>query len=195
MNLRIRRNGTLAASVPTKTSSERIQQFLNAHLYWIASRLAEQEQKRAALTRAKEQAGSGKFPLWGKLCNLPNHVAPDDEHTIDQIYKQEMGRRLPELARAAERHSGVAATSWSIRTMSSRWGSCTPRLGAIRINARLAAYPPDCLVAVIFHELAHLKEPSHNTRFHEILNAWCAESATTLAQLKRSAWEIAAEQT
>ncbi len=57
--------------------------------------------------------------------------------------------------------------------MKTRWGSCTPKTGAIRINARLAAYPPECLEFVVAHELVHLLEPSHNTRFHALLDEFC----------------------
>lgn len=57
--------------------------------------------------------------------------------------------------------------------MKTRWGSCTPKTGAIRINARLAAYPPECLEFVVAHELVHLLEPSHNARFHALLDEFC----------------------
>ena len=48
-------------------------------------------------------------------------------------------------------------------------GIVHPKTGAIRINARLAAYPPECLSYVVAHELAHLLEPTHNARFHAIV--------------------------
>jgi predicted metal-dependent hydrolase len=47
----------------------------------------------------------------------------------------------------------------------SRWGSCTPIDGTIRISARVRPMPGWVLDYVLVHELAHLLEPSHNRRF------------------------------
>jgi predicted metal-dependent hydrolase len=68
-----------------------------------------------------------------------------------------------------EEATGLRASGWQLRAMTSRWGSCTPTTGRIRLNVRLAAYPPTCLDYVVAHELTHLAEPSHNARFHELL--------------------------
>ena len=70
--------------------------------------------------------------------------------------------------------------------MKTRWGSCTPKTGAIRINARLAAYPSECLEFVVAHELVHLLEPSHNARFHTLLDEFCPGNRH-LAKLLREA--------
>lgn len=64
---------------------------------------------------------------------------------------------------------GVHAENWQLRAMKTRWGSCTIKTRRIRINVRLAAYPPECLDYVVVHELTHLLEPSHNARFHALV--------------------------
>jgi predicted metal-dependent hydrolase len=53
-----------------------------------------------------------------------------------------------------------------------RWGSCTPALGAIRLSHRLAAMPDWVLDYVIVHELAHLREASHNARFWRLVKPY-----------------------
>lgn len=70
--------------------------------------------------------------------------------------------------------------------MKTRWGSCTPATRTIRINARLAAYPPLCLEMVVTHELVHLIEPSHNARFHALLDTYCPRNREASALLRRS---------
>ena len=87
-----------------------------------------------------------------------------------------MLRALPDVVERMEARIGVHATRWSVRVMKTRWGSCTPKTGAIRINARLAAYPPECLEFVAAHELVHLLEPSHNARFHALLDEFCPDN-------------------
>ncbi len=49
--------------------------------------------------------------------------------------------------------------------MRSRWGSCTPGAGTIRISTRLAAFPDWVLDYVIVHELAHLEVGDHSEAF------------------------------
>lgn len=50
-----------------------------------------------------------------------------------------------------------------------RWGSCSPGSSRIRISDRLRQVPRWVGDYVILHELAHLVEPNHSARFHELL--------------------------
>lgn len=76
----------------------------------------------------------------------------------------ELERRAQELA---DRYlDGVRPKSirW-VTNQARRWGSCTPSMGSIRLSSRLRTVPDWVLDAVIVHELAHLLEPSHSSRF------------------------------
>ena len=53
--------------------------------------------------------------------------------------------------------------------MRSRWGSCTPSLGTIRISTRLRAFPDWVVDYVIVHELAHLEVLGHNDEFWRLV--------------------------
>ncbi|QSH42243.1 SprT family zinc-dependent metalloprotease [Lentisphaerota bacterium ZTH] len=55
-----------------------------------------------------------------------------------------------------------------INSASRRWGSCTSR-GTLNFPWRLVMCPPEIIDYVIMHELAHLKEMNHSSRFwHEV---------------------------
>lgn len=54
-----------------------------------------------------------------------------------------------------------------IRKMRSRWGSCT-RKGVVTLNLELIRMPPDCMDYVITHELCHLVEFNHSSRFYDL---------------------------
>lgn len=108
-----------------------------------------------------------------------------DQAALDELYRTEVLRALPDVVERMETRIGVHAARWSVRVMKTRWGSCTPKTGAIRINARLAAYPPECLEFVVAHELVHLLEPSHNARFHALLDEFCPDNRGIARRLKQ----------
>lgn len=108
-----------------------------------------------------------------------------DQAALDELCRTEVLRALPDVVERMEARIGVHATRWSVRVMKTRWGSCTPKTGAIRINARLAAYPPECLEFVVAHELVHLLEPSHNARFHALLDEFCPGNRGIARRLKQ----------
>ena len=62
------------------------------------------------------------------------------------------------------------------RQMRSRWGSCTPRTGRIRLSPELVRAAPGCLDYVLLHECCHLLVPDHSARFYalqeRLLPAW-----------------------
>lgn len=156
LNLRVRADGSAHLSIPPRCPLDEAQRFLDAHEAWLRERVARREGRAAA-------APDGRVPLWGCLVELPDGTTPDE------LYRAELSARLPEVVARMEAACGRHATGWQLRAMSSRWGSCTPRTGRIRLNVRLAAFPPTCLDYVVAHELTHLAEPSHDARFHELL--------------------------
>jgi predicted metal-dependent hydrolase len=80
-------------------------------------------------------------------------------------------RALHERAeRLAGRYFGdvrPASVRW-VTNQRSRWASCTPSTGEIRVSHRLAIVPDWVLDAVLVHELAHLIEPSHSRTFRSL---------------------------
>lgn len=56
-----------------------------------------------------------------------------------------------------------------VDNQTSRWGSCTPANGTIRVSSTLAPWPRWVLDFVLVHELAHLAEPSHGPAFQALV--------------------------
>ena len=54
----------------------------------------------------------------------------------------------------------------------SRWGSCTPATGDIRISRRLAQVPLWVLDYVLVHELAHLEVADHSPAFWSLVGRY-----------------------
>jgi predicted metal-dependent hydrolase len=58
---------------------------------------------------------------------------------------------------------------WHIKAMPTRWGSCTKE-GKIFLHPELIAAPKPCIDYVIYHELCHIIEHNHSSRFYTLLS-------------------------
>lgn len=113
-------------------------------------------------------------------------LTPEELQTrIDHLYTAEVTAALRDMVHAYEIAMGVTVTRVSVRSMKTRWGSCTPKTATIRIARELAAYPVECLDMVVAHELVHLLEPSHNQRFHALLDTYCPNNRVLSQRLKK----------
>jgi predicted metal-dependent hydrolase len=107
----------------------------------------------------------------------PAGIDPDelDRHVTELVARLERKHRAAGVdleARAAQlarryRLPQPSAVTWAEQR--SRWGSCSPWKGHIRISTRLAAWPPWVLDYVLVHELAHLVHPDHSPAFHALV--------------------------
>lgn len=59
-----------------------------------------------------------------------------------------------------------------VAPMRTRWASCTPSDGSIRVSERLRDVPRWVLDYVLVHELAHLLESGHGTRFWALVRSY-----------------------
>jgi predicted metal-dependent hydrolase len=72
-------------------------------------------------------------------------------------------------------HLGGRAVPSSVRwvaNQNSRWGSCTPAEGSIRLSDKLRGMPAWVVDYVLLHELAHLLQPGHGPDFWALLQGY-----------------------
>jgi predicted metal-dependent hydrolase len=81
-------------------------------------------------------------------------------------------RVVPPLIETWVRTLGVTATGYYLQRMKTRWGACNHRSCTIRLNTELVKKPRDLLEYVIVHEMLHLIEPTHGTRFVDLLDGY-----------------------
>ena len=65
---------------------------------------------------------------------------------------------------------GVTVRRFFVQRMKTKWGSCSPGTGGIRLNSELAKKPTQCLEYIVVHEMVHLLEPTHNVRFVALMD-------------------------
>ena len=114
---------------------------------------------------------------------IPARMSADEERRwvgvmLDKLAAQESRRvlgdgELEERAeRLSERYLAGRARPRSVRwvtNQNTRWGSCTPAEGSIRLSHRLQGMPEYVVDYVLLHELAHLLVPGHGSSFWRLL--------------------------
>ena len=85
-------------------------------------------------------------------------------------YRDTLRKAAAELIPEWQNTLGVEVTHCYIQHMKTRWGSCNPNKGSIRLNTELAKKPRECFEYVLVHEMMHLIEPSHNEVFVRLMD-------------------------
>jgi predicted metal-dependent hydrolase len=198
--------GNVLISAPLRMNLDTIRVFAVSKLDWIEKH--QQKIRSRVRETPREFIDRESHYLWGKCypidlleldarsqIELRKDVfllqVPPGTDTVkkcaifDEFYRQQIEAAIPPLIDKWERLMGVTVTSFSVRKMKTKWGSCTPGLGTIRFNLELAKKPLECLEYVVVHELAHLLEPSHNYRFIAFMDAFLPEWRCDRDELNR----------
>lgn len=92
------------------------------------------------------------------------------EAVMARWYRDQIKALAPQLISKWEPVLGVSVKRVFVQQMKTKWGSCNPRAGTIRLNTELAKKPKECLEYIVAHELVHLIEPTHNARFVALMD-------------------------
>lgn len=91
---------------------------------------------------------------------------------MHEWHKRLLHEAIPPLIAKWEPKLGVKVSNYFLQRMKTKWGSCNPKAGNIRLNTELVKKPKDLLEYIIVHEMAHLIESTHNERFVAILDEY-----------------------
>lgn len=198
--------GKVRVAAPQGMPLETIRLFVISKLAWIRS------QQRKLQTQEREPPreflNKESHYLWGKRYLLEISIAdaapvvsltprklrlqvrPGTDRArcddvLDGWYRQQVRNAVPALLAKLEPLLGVKATRVFVQRMKTKWGSCTPKSGYIRLNTDLAKKPPECLEYIVTHELVHMLEPTHNERFVALMDLYLPHWQHLRRQLNR----------
>ena len=184
--------GKVRIAAPLRMDLDTVRVFAITKLAWIKSQQKKlREQQRET---PREYLDRESHYVWGKrylLKLVEKDAAPTVElkHTkiylqlrpeasqekkqevLDAWYREQLKEVVPPLLAKWEKVVGVKARKVFVQKMKTKWGSCNPVAGNIRLNTDLAKKPLQCLEYIVAHELTHLLERHHNNRFTVLMDA------------------------
>lgn len=112
--------------------------------------------------------------------------AVDDQGVVALEYER-FEAALRDLIAQYEHHDLVDITGvrYTIRPMTSRYGSCRKQTRRITLNLTLLRYPIEALRYVWHHEIAHLVHAHHGVAFYELLGQLCPDHIRIRRALKQ----------
>ena len=183
-------DGKVRISAPFRTKNEVIYKFAYSKLDWIKKQririnnnthesfqYINQEthyfRGRKYQLKVQEKKGRPSVQLLNDWIVLQVPEGADMETrrvALQDWYHLQLEILIPPLITKWESILNVSVERFSIRSMKTRWGSCTPKTRSIRINLELIKRAPDCLEYIVVHELVHMLEASHNKKFKTLMD-------------------------
>jgi predicted metal-dependent hydrolase len=115
----------------------------------------------------------------------PNSDLAKREEVMLRWYRGQLRTMLNELLPKWQKKIGVQASSWGIKRMKTRWGTCNHKTRRILVNLELAKKPIAFTEYVIIHELLHLLEKNHSERFVDLMTKYLPKWRSLKEDLNR----------
>ena len=183
--------GRVTIAAPTRMTLDTIRVFAISKLAWIRQQqrklqAQERETPREFLPRESHYVWGRRYLLTVIEGDQPATVTLSHSRIVlrvrpgadrakrqailDEWYREQIKKAVPPLVAKWEPLMDVKVARIHVQRMKTKWGSCNAAAGAIRLNTDLAKKPRECLEYLVVHEMAHLREPTHNARFVALMD-------------------------
>ena len=183
-------DGKVRISAPSRIDLDTLRVFAISKLAWIKKeqrKMREQERETP-----REYVERESHYLWGKrylmdiveveqppsvevkhkklvLSVRPGASEQKRREVMDEWYRVCLREKAAPMISKWESRLNVKVKRLFVQRMKTRWGSCNPERGYVRINTHVAKKPAECLEYLIVHEMLHMIEPTHNANFIALL--------------------------
>lgn len=185
--------GTARIAAPSRMNLETIRLFAISKLGWIKReqqklRSQNRETPREYLTRESHYVWGKRYLLKIIEMDAPPQVILEHRALVLQVrpnsdnakreailaawHRERIKTVVPALIAKWELILGVKVKRCFVQHMKTKWGSCNPKAGNIRLNTELAKKPRECLEYIVIHEMMHLLEATHNQRFLTLMDQY-----------------------
>jgi predicted metal-dependent hydrolase len=203
--LRLQLDKTVMVTVPRKGTKKFAREFVAGRKSWLEKQWRILETRRTPpqvlrpgmeillqgrpvaleLRRDGERWELQFGPERAPVAHPDGNLRPALERHLRNAARVLLARRTLELARAHP--SNVKQIV--VRNQKSRWGSCSCN-GTISLNWRLIQLPDHVRDYIIIHELMHLRELNHSSRFWREVEKACPEYRAAEDWLKQNSGQV-----
>ena len=185
IGITVERDRSVVVRAPLGSDANKIQDLIESKKIWIYQK-QKHSQKYKEISHGKELVNGESVLYLGRNYRL--EIINSDQNKIilsgkfivycsaggefKQDFKEwfisKAREKIPPRVRYHARNIGVKFNRVMITDMEYRWGSCTTK-NSLNFSWRLVKSPMIVMDYVIIHELAHLLEPNHTSRFWNIV--------------------------
>lgn len=88
---------------------------------------------------------------------------------LENLYKKELNKIISQKLYNYCEMMHLSISGYSIKKMSSRYGSCNVKTHKLNFNINLAFMPDKVISSIVVHELAHIVHPNHSKDFYNFV--------------------------
>ncbi|MDR0885521.1 MAG: M48 family metallopeptidase [Clostridiales Family XIII bacterium] len=184
--IRITKAGDIEVRAPQRLAKKHIDEFVLSKRKWIKDKqslvLARNEKKADFLSDLINASilmmgmevpiifdTSSKLYLDNNVIHMPAHLQTEKDkarikHNLIRLYKHIAKSSLQNRVTKYAAQMDVHPQNIKVTSAKTRWGSCSSK-GNINFSWRLIMAEPAVIDYVVVHELAHLKQMNHSSRF------------------------------
>jgi predicted metal-dependent hydrolase len=196
LSLTVKPEGMVVIQAPYPVPQTEIDGFFQRKLPWIRQKLAtlalqvSREIPRSDALAAGDKAlflgvaypviinginlNGDNLAFDGSSFLLSPCAAASGKDSLRTWYQRAASSFLPDRVRDYEGIMGCHSRSIRISRARSRWGSCSAD-NRLAFSWRLMMAPPPVIDYVVVHELAHIREKNHSTRFWSLVGEICPD--------------------
>jgi len=190
--LRVDIFGQVELVVPWRVSFAQAEKFINTQSEWLMRMIAKNEGRRRMMPRRKLVSGES-LPMFGEsyelkvvcdslrqrsrysekngqvtvvVCNIN-----DVRNVLIRWYRKKAHEYFKQAVDDYSNKLDVRVLNLAVSGARSQWGSCIAKKERVSLCWRLALASREVADYVVAHEVAHMKERGHNSKFWEVVES------------------------
>jgi Predicted metal-dependent hydrolase len=159
LRISIKPGGAVLATKPRSISEKAVEDFLVKKSHWVLDKIGQLKDRQGLLA-------GGTRADFKKHAMSARRLALGKLAQFNRIYKVDFNRI-------------------AIRDQSTRWGSCSCK-GNLNFNYRIVFLPERLIDYIVVHEMCHLREMNHSSRFWDLVALALPDYAVRRKDLKNN---------
>lgn len=198
--------GRVRISAPSRMNFDTIRVYAVSKLGWIKKqqtklRNQERETQRDYITRESHYFMGKRYLLKISETDLAQTVVlrhreielvvrqgadlEQRQKLLEDWYRKQLRHKAGRYISFWEKQLDLKVAEFGIKKMRTKWGSCNREAKRIWLNLELAKKPTECLEYIVVHEMVHVIERNHGTRFIALMDKFLPQWRQYKEELNR----------